>query len=44
MVIGSLMAFGLSALGFDALDQLYLVAAMCLVSAYLGWKLHRACD
>ena len=24
--------------------QLLLVAAMCLVSAWLGWKLHLACD
>jgi MFS family permease len=44
MVIGSLLAFGLSSLGVGSTGQLLLVAAMCLVSAWLGWKLHLACD
>jgi MFS family permease len=44
MVIGSLMAFGLSGLGVGPVGQLLLVAAMCLVAAWLGWKLHLACD
>jgi len=44
MVIGSLVAFGLSSLGIGPIGQLLLVAAMCLVSAWLGWKLHLACD
>lgn len=44
MVIGSLVAFGLSKLGIGSVGQLLLVAAMCLVSAWLGWKLHLACD
>jgi MFS family permease len=44
MVIGSLMAFGLSSLGFGPIAQLLLVAAMCLVAAWLAWKLHLACD
>jgi MFS family permease len=44
MVIGSLMAFALSSLGFGPTGQLLLVAAMCLVAAWLGWKLHLACD
>lgn len=44
MVIGSLMALGLSSLGFGPGSQLLLVAAMCVVSAWLGWKLHLACD
>jgi MFS family permease len=44
MVIGSLLAFGLSSLGVGPVGQLLLVAAMCLVSAWLGWKLHLACD
>jgi MFS family permease len=44
MVIGSLMAFALSSLGVGPAGQLLLVAAMCLVSAWLGWKLHLACD
>src|ERR1041385_7805948 len=44
MVIGSLMAFALSSVGVGPTGQLLLVAAMCLVSAWLGWKLHLACD
>lgn len=44
MVVGSLVAYGLSSLGFGPVAQLLLVAAMCLVSAWLGWKLHSACD
>ena len=44
MVIGSLMAFALSSMGVGPTGQLLLVAAMCLVSAWLGWKLHLACD
>jgi len=44
MVVGSLVAFGLSSAGVGPVGQLLLVAAMCLVSAWLGWKLHLACD
>src|SRR5438270_5155733 len=44
MVIGSLVAFGLSSAGVGPPGQLLLVAAMCLVSAWIGWKLHLACD
>jgi MFS family permease len=44
MVIGALLAYGLSSLGIGPTGQLLLVAAMCLVSAWLGWKLHQACD
>ncbi len=44
MVIGSLVAFALSRLGVGPTGQLLLVAAMCLVAAWLGWKLHLACD
>jgi MFS family permease len=44
MVIGSLLAFGLSSLGIGPIGQLLLVAAMCLIAAWLGWKLHLACD
>jgi MFS family permease len=44
MVIGSLVAFGLSSLGVGPVGQLLLVASMCIVSAWLGWKLHLACD
>lgn len=44
MVVGSVCAILLSVFGIPAVDQLLVVAAMCLVSAWLGWKLHRACD
>ena len=44
MVIGALVAYGLSSMGIGPVGQLLLVAAMCLVSAWLGWKLHLACD
>ena len=44
MVIGSLMAFALSSAGIGPTGQLILVAAMCLIAAWLGWKLHLACD
>lgn len=43
MVIGSLLAIGLSLVGVAVVDQLLFTAAMCLVSAWLGWKLHLAC-
>jgi MFS family permease len=44
MVVGALLAFALSLMGIGPVGQLLLVAAMCLVSAWLGWKLHLACD
>jgi MFS family permease len=44
MVIGSLLAFALSSVGVGPVGQLLLVAGMCLVAAWLGWKLHLACD
>ncbi|OAN99608.1 MFS transporter [Parasphingorhabdus sp.] len=44
MVLGALAALGLSLLGVSTTEQLLLVAAMCLVAAWLGWQLHRACD
>ncbi len=44
MVIGSLMALALSSFGIGPTGQLLLVAAMCVMSAWLGWKLHLACD
>lgn len=42
MVAGSLLAVGLSACGIATVDQLLLGAAMCTVSAYLGWLLYKA--
>jgi len=42
MVVGSLLAVGLSAAGVAIVDQLLLGAAMCVVSAWLGYLLYRA--
>ncbi len=42
MVIGALVAGGLSAMGVPLTEQVLLSALMCLVSAWLGWMLHRA--
>jgi MFS family permease len=44
MVIGCALALGLSAIGISATDQFIMTAAMCLVSAWLAWLLHKACD
>lgn len=44
MVLGALAAFGLSLVGVSTTEQLFLVAAMCLVAAWLAWQLHKACD
>jgi MFS family permease len=42
MVIGSLLAGGLSAVGVPLVEQVLLSGAMCLVSAWLGHRLHKA--
>ncbi len=44
MVVGALTALGLSMLGVSTTEQLLLVAAMCVVAAWLGQQLHLACD
>lgn len=44
MVLGALAAIGLSMLGVSTTEQLLLVAAMCVLAAWLGQQLHRACD
>ena len=44
MVVGSLMAIALNLMGVGPANQLLLVAAMCIIAAWLGWKLHLACD
>jgi MFS family permease len=44
MVVGSLIAISLSSVGVAVTDQLVLVSALCLPSAWLAWKLHCACD
>ncbi len=42
MVIGSIFAMILSSVGIAVVDQILLAAAMCVISAWLGWKLYRA--
>lgn len=42
MVIGSLIAAGLSAGGVPIVEQLLLSAAMCVISAWLGLRLYEA--
>jgi len=44
MVIGALAVVALTALGVTPENMLLVVAAMCLVSAWLAQKLHLACD
>jgi MFS family permease len=44
MVLGALAAFGLSLLGVSTTEQLFLVAGMCVFSAWTAWLLHKACD
>jgi len=44
MVAGSLLAIGLGFAGVGTVDQLLMSAVMCLISAWLAMKLHRACD
>ncbi|AUW57398.1 MFS transporter [Sphingobium sp. SCG-1] len=44
MVAGSVIAIGLTMAGMAPVNQLVLVAAMCPVSAWLAWRLHKACD
>jgi predicted MFS family arabinose efflux permease len=42
MVLGAGAAMGLSAAGVSITDQLLLSAAMCAISAWLGWLLYQA--
>ena len=44
MVVGSLISVGLSLLGVATLPQLLFAAGMCLISAWLAWKLHKVAD
>jgi len=39
MVIGSILAIILTSIGIAVVDQILLAAAMCAISAWLGWKL-----
>jgi hypothetical protein len=43
MVIGAGVVTAISIAGVTAEDLLFVVAGMCLVSAWLALKLHRAC-
>ena len=42
MVVGSLIAMAMSFVGVEIAEQLLLSAAMCLISAWLGRRLHKA--
>jgi len=44
MTIGSIAVLGITGFGVGPEDMLFLVSAMCLVSAWIAQKLHRACD
>jgi uncharacterized membrane protein YfcA len=45
MAVGALLVQGLSDWAHvTPANMLYVVAAMCPISAWLAWKLHRACD
>lgn len=44
MVIGALLYSALASAGVSTADTLFLVAAACLVSAWIAWRLHVACD
>ena len=44
MTFGSIAVLGINMLGVKPVDMLFLVAAMCLVSAWIAQKLHAACD
>src|SRR3546814_6467407 len=44
MTLGAVAILGATGAGLSIAGALLLVAVMCLMSAWLGWKLHRACD
>ncbi|HKR17497.1 MFS transporter [Rhizorhapis sp.] len=44
MTVGALAILSATGAGLSITGALLLVAAMCLVSAWLAWKLHCACD
>lgn len=44
MVSGSLILMGLTAMGVTVTDALLIVTVMCVIAAWLAWKLHKACD
>ena len=44
MVVGAVAVIGITALGVTPENMLFVVAAMCLVAAWLAQRLHLACD
>jgi MFS family permease len=44
MTFGSIAVLGITALGVTPENMLLLVSGMCLVSAWIAQRLHRACD
>jgi len=44
MVIGAVIYSLLVSIGVSIADTLFMIAAACLVSAWIAWKLHKACD
>jgi MFS family permease len=44
MTVGAVAVIGITSIGVTPEDMLFLVAGMCLVSAWLAQRLHRACD
>ncbi len=44
MTLGSIAVLGINMLGVRPVDMLFVVAGMCLVSAWIAQKLHLACD
>ena len=44
MTVGAILVYIITELGVTPQDMLLMVAGMCLISAWLAQKLHRACD
>jgi MFS family permease len=44
MVVGAVIVIVLTALGVTPQDMMFLVAAMCLISAWLAHQLHKVCN
>ncbi|MDG5489140.1 MFS transporter [Sphingomonas sp. BGYR3] len=44
MTVGALFVMGLTGLGISSEDMLLVVAGMCLISAWLAYRLHRVCQ
>lgn len=44
MVAGALLYAALAALGVSIADTLFMIALACVISAWISWKLHLACD